>query len=287
MKAILRVAPGMPHQARIMQAFETGLRSHRIACEYAPPGAPRQGDFEVAWSAKNAKACTPPFLVLDAGYINGTGDDYVKNRMRYISANWDGAHGDGRTPPHCLADRWDDLAIELPKWKRKKRKALILAQHPNDVASGVNHRRWVEQLAERLAGQYAEVQVRPHPLVEQSGPLSDDLQWADHAYTYASTSAVEAVLAGVPTWTYSQSSIAWPVTAHEERAWTGDRTDWCHQLAYRQWTLGEILSGVAWDWLQWGLRYDETNEPDLTLLDPATSAEIPVDENEPDRSPDL
>ena len=102
--------------------------------------------------------------------------------------------------------------------------------------------------------------IRRHPVNAASkNTLAEDLEDTRVMVTWCSTSAVEAVLAGVPTVAFDEYSVAWDVTSHDliEEPWRGDREQWCYDLAYRQWTKGELAGGAAWEWFKYAMECND------------------------------
>jgi hypothetical protein len=103
------------------------------------------------------------------------------------------------------------------------------------------------------------VKFRPHPkAIEKgfrhapigtqpcAGTLGDALDRAAVAVTWNSNAGVDAVLAGVPLVTMDDGSMAREVSSHRIGALARpDRTAWAHRLAWKQWTIAEIMSGAA------------------------------------------
>lgn len=102
---------------------------------------------------------------------------------------------------------------------------------------------------------------KPHPALRFKMPhlnagykiimdgINETLEIASHVFTYSSNTAVDAVLAGVPSFSFSENSMAWDVTEHTPGVMPKpvDRDKWCAWLAWRQWTWEEIRNGQAWD----------------------------------------
>ena len=66
--------------------------------------------------------------------------------------------------------------------------------------------------------------------------------------TFNSNTGVEGVLAGVPTVTMDEGAMAYPVTGHKlVDIVTPDRMAWAYALAWKQWRMEEMFSGVCWD----------------------------------------
>ncbi len=242
----------MAHQIHAMDMLADCLirEGHEIVvCEKAGP----EVDFAVVWGKKNEhRANGRPWLCLEAGYINGNTGDYHVDRRRFISTGWCGMHGRAYPTPVRPSDRWDALNIELVPWRMGGRYALILGQHPGDAASAGCR---PDEITEQALSVYDKVRVRPHPLLNPNlRTLADDLEGARVAITWNSTAAVEAVIAGIPTVTLDEGSIAWPVTSHVVgETYTGSREMWCYNLAYRQWTHDELRSGEAWETIKHGI----------------------------------
>lgn len=227
-----------------MEALAAGMAAYGDVGECSAGYAP--ADFVAVWGRRPRPPEYRHRLYLEAGYINGTGPDYVRNRLRFISAEWDGLGNGAASVGLCPPDRWEALGLELSPWRRTLRlrpRLLVLEQNPGDTTANP------EALDAAISGRY-EVRRRPHPTVGGCRPLAEDLAWADCAITWCSTAAVEAVIAGVPTVTLSPEAVARPVCAASlsdlARVPGIDRLPWAHSLAYRQWTFEELASGEAW-----------------------------------------
>jgi len=86
-------------------------------------------------------------------------------------------------------------------------------------------------------------------------PLQQDLHDAWAVVVYNSNAAVEALQAGVPVfvtcpWASTASMGLSDLSKISEPYYPVDRVKFLWALAYRQWTLQEIASGVAWKALQ-------------------------------------
>lgn len=229
-----------------MEALAAGIVAAgdkaQLAAEWGGEGS---ADVLVAWGNR-CPVDHPHKLLLEAGYINGSGPHYVDNRLRFISTSWNKLHGqsDGFQGVY-KSDRWRQLGIKLRKWRADGDYVLVLDQHPGD-ATAPDARVW-EAIVERVANG-RQVVRRPHPLVGVSPPMAEHLDGALCALTWSSTAAIESVIAGVPTITAHDSCIARPVTSDVgAKLFTGDRRKWAHSLAYRQWTHSELRSADSWD----------------------------------------
>jgi len=257
MNVLLNPKERAAHQVAVMKALESGLHRHGVGTLFGDAVSWEAADALVVWGAKNVPAGIDiPYLVLEAGYINGQSGDYVADRLRFVSAGWNGMHGRADPlPSDCPPDRWDALGVELAPWDDSGEYVLICGQHPGDAAAPGCDERWAAETY--LAGNLGlRVVYRPHPLTAPDlPPLSESLACACQCVTWNSTAAVEAVIAGVPTVALDRGSIAWEVASHAvlEPLWMGNRDRWAYNLAYRQWTLAELADGTAWEYLRYGL----------------------------------
>ena len=133
---------------------------------------------------------------------------------------------------------------------------MILGQVAGDAAVPAGYDKVLDGMAKAAREHYGAVRVRRHPLMEKpERSLTADLAGAERAITWTSNSAVDAVLAGVPTIALNPGCIAWPVTSHQlgDPLFTGDRDAWCYDLAYRQFTHDELANGEAWRHIRYGI----------------------------------
>lgn len=186
---------------------------------------------------------------------------YVGDRFFYTSLGWNGLNGYASFPqaPKDNGERFSKHGGRIAPWKTGGDNILILGQVPNDASlKGLDllpfYKEWA-RAAQKAHG--LPVFFRQHPDVSRrgiaqyvrgaevsSGSLSDALASAALCVTFNSNSAVEAVLAGVPTVAVDEGSMAWPVTSHTVSSIIRpDRESWASDLAWAQWSLEEIESG--------------------------------------------
>ena len=194
-------------------------------------------------------------LVMERGYIG--------NRFSLSSLAWNGLNGYGEFPniENCDSARFDNVATLKP-WKHDGEYVLIMGQVPGDASlRGRNLMPWYESVAVLAADFYGlPVLFRPHPVAIKRGArqqprhtqvcradsLEKSMSKAAVVITYNSNSAVDAVLAGVPTIAYDAGSMAYPVTAHSiGELVRPDRQQWANDLAWCQWSIDEIRDGTA------------------------------------------
>ncbi len=256
-KAFLHFRLHAAHQLEAMSALAVGLKNHGISSKLGNSLCGiDEADFVVSWGDKLPAQIQIPRLILEAGYINGQSGDYVRDRLQFISTGWNGLHGradSGRLD--CPSDRFDGLGIELSPWRTGGNYALICGQHPGDSCAPTTE--MTKKIADEVQRVYLEYRFRPHPLIANTmRPLRDALADARVCVTWNSTSAIEAVIAGVPTIALDRGSMAWDVTSHavSDELFRGDRSQWAYNLAYRQFTHDELASGVAWEVISDGFR---------------------------------
>lgn len=195
-------------------------------------------------------------LVMERGYLG--------DRTAWTSLAWNGLNGRGvassAADPARFLRHFPDL---LKPWRENEEGyVLLIGQLPGDLAvRHMDFNAWATLTAAGLGSYGFDVRYRPHPLAELAVPaaltgvrlmaersLRAALEGAASCVTFNSNAAVEAVLAGVPTYAIDRGSIAWDVAAHSiyEPPVRPGREDWAARLAWRQWTAEEIAAGDAW-----------------------------------------
>lgn len=202
------------------------------------------------------------------------------NQHEYLRIGLNGAFFDdadfcnANSPP----DRWEELSktynLKLAPYRTQGRHVLLVGQTPNDASlRGLDMLEWLEVTANSLKRLTDRpIVIRPHPLrlsksvkrLHQSfardrqisidfpprGTIFDALKDCWVSVCYSSSSAVDSLLAGVPSITLAPMSIAWPVTDHDlnhvNKPTLHPREQWLYDLAYAQWKVDEILSGDVW-----------------------------------------
>jgi hypothetical protein len=210
-----------------------------------------------------------PLLVMERGYVG--------DRFHWTSLGWNGLNGRAVFPKIDLSEEHATGASLARLWKahgsgwRPWRPigtppdappgyALILGQVPSDAAcKNVNlpyqYRQWFNFLVQRGHT----VKFRPHPKALHApsgihrssytrGTLAEDLAGAKFTVSWNSNSSVDSILAGVPSVTFDQGSMAWSVSSHDlaNPVTMPSRTEWAAQLAWCQWQPSELADGTAW-----------------------------------------
>lgn len=246
-----RAAHQLSHQA----ALADGLAAHGINPMLAYSNTARTKHV-ACWGwrvGKALRAAGHEVLVIERGYLG--------DRFEWSSLAWNGLNGHGQFGQLPADQTRFAENFSMSPWKSGGEYVLIMGQVPGDASlQGRDMMPWYEQAARTAAEKYGlPVQFRPHPLAirkghkqqlkgaaQSIGELADALAGAAVVITFNSNSGVDAVLAGVPTVTADQGSMAWPVAGHAigEIA-KPDRTAWASRLAWCQWRIEEIRSGAA------------------------------------------
>jgi len=186
----------------------------------------------------------------------------------HFRVGFDHVHRGGRfCPAIARTDRAKAMGLTLAPWKPGAAPVIIAGQLPGDFSlDGVDITEWVTDVADHVQRvSRRPLIIRPHPFdyspdwlqvcaalgAEISRePLQHDLARAGTWIAYTSGSAVDAVMAGVPTICMSEANFAWDVSSHSlaslDKPWIGERSQWLENLAHAQWTNDEIGEGLCW-----------------------------------------
>ncbi|MGU3575474.1 hypothetical protein ACLBWZ_08070 [Brucellaceae bacterium C25G] len=239
-------------------ALRRGMERAGIKTLIGPKWKPSKADIAVIWSWKRpqiietAKRKNTPLIVMERGFI--------QPRNEWVSLALNGFNNRGYFPPaNDGGKRWEEhFSHHLRPWQERKGYALLIGQVPGDSSlNGLDIVKWAQSRTDALLKAGQTVVYRPHPLADTPVPdgtvcsrrdLQTDLKHAGFVVTFGSTTAVEAVLAGVPVCVEDKGSVAYPMGSHhiDEPLKRPDRTRWCHDLAWRQWSINELKNGMAW-----------------------------------------
>ena len=138
---------------------------------------------------------------------------------------------------------WVDEVIE--KLKPHTNRKIKLRPHPNHAIKCAND----------MANKHPQIEVTS--VTKGGGPTADyrftfleELQNCWAVVTHNSTAAVDAATYGIPVFLTSDLCLAWDVGNADfnkiESPTTPDRTQWLNDLAYANWTIDEVKSGMVW-----------------------------------------
>lgn len=263
MKAVIHYHVGWEHQELAAQRMAAGLQRHGIDIVFETNDRPVEADMVALWAWKRpavleaAQKSGTPILLMERGHIQPI--------KEWISCGLNGV-GNRGIYPKCTDDgaRWNKLfSHHLKPWRQDGNYALVCGQMPGDpVLHGADIRKWAQNMVDQLRAKGYAVRFRPHPFLAPLGDhwrpenaeyapvsLAEDLAGARLVVTFNSTTAIESVFAGIPTVTWDIGAMAWNVTTHnlEDTPIRPDRTEWCHDMAWTQWSPEEIENGTMWD----------------------------------------
>lgn len=244
-------------------AIETGLKKAGWRVEKGF-GLPRGGDdLLVTWTRHRGhrESCATAFeaaggrvAVCEEGYIRE-----VRGR-RHFALALDDHNGAGRWRVGD-ARRWESFGIAPAPWRRGGRTILLREQRGIGSARMASPPLWHDDAARRLERlTQRPVVFRPHPrsrlyaaAAKAQPPLDAALAEAHAVVTWASSLAVQALIAGVPVFYEAPHIVcAGACTRGLEEIDDPPRPDRrpaFERLAWAQWSLDEIASGDAFRFL--------------------------------------
>jgi len=197
-------------------------------------------------------------IVLEKGYIK---------RDIYYAAGWGGLNGRADfCNKNSPGDRWYALDTWMNQIERRScGVVLVCGQVPHDASvQHINYRHWVQstltELSEKLPEGVRAV-FRPHPLAPglvdpvpgvefSTRSLEDDLLRAQMVVTYNSNTGVDAALAGIPVYAADIGSMVYTIASHTlDKLFiprSSDQLQWAKDIAYAQWTIEEMKTGMPW-----------------------------------------
>jgi len=271
----------------LLRAFATGAERHGYGVQWRNPKYATDTDgtspdvaVVLGWKG-NSRLIAEAYMVegipvvcLELGYLrraSATRLDCYRQEDCYYQV---GVGGPCRLPSGpCPGDRFTSLGI-TPQHHRARRgnAILILGQVPSDGQhglSGADLLSWYLGAVGTMREQSERpILFRPHPQAPILGgwrvtrsiqvtpadePLSEAFARANVAVTVNSTSGTEAMIAAVPVICDPCAMYApWCETdlTRVESPRRENRMDYFRRLAYAQWTLAEMRSGAAWEYVE-------------------------------------
>lgn len=219
------------------EAFSAGLRSLGYSVTDGTTLTPEPGDVLVTWNRINignaaARAFESRGLPVLVTENASWGNDFAGQSWLTLAR---ARHNTAGCFPVGGPERWDGLGMELEPW-RTCGEVVILPQR-GIGAYGMPHG-WGERARARYGGR-----IRQHPGMRACVPLEQDLARAGHVVTWGSGAAIKALLLGIPVVSEMPGWIG------EQDNTDGGRLAMFRRLAWAQWRLDEISSGVALRWV--------------------------------------
>lgn len=172
----------------------------------------------------------------------------------------------GSTP-----DKWQQISrtlnLSLEPWRRTGNHVLVCGQRDGGWSmKGTDMNQWMLESVQAIRNKTNRpVVVRPHPknpidrtlfagmsnvTISQGTTLEQDLQGAWASVFFNSSSAVAAVLAGIPVFATDPDCVAWSVATHNlsaiENPELPAREQWLWDLAAAHWTDHESQQGLIY-----------------------------------------
>ncbi len=249
-------------------AFMSGLRAAGYDAHTGAPYGVERGDVVLMWNryaefheiACRAEAQGATVLVAENGYVGPGGVSPHSQAERSVYALAIGGHNGGGTWRVGGPERWAALGVPLKPWRTEGGHILVCPNRSFGRPDLIMPTRWAEDVKRRLeAATRREVRVRAHPgNAPAKVPLAEDLQGCWAMAIWSSSAGVAALTAGVPVlceapaWICKGGALdsvdaieGWPSDEIRARAWTGIRLAQLERLAWAQWHVEEIASGVA------------------------------------------
>jgi hypothetical protein len=262
-KVCILASPNAKHQQAHAEAMKLGMETHGLSAMIIATQTQVDADVVVCWGWRIGQqhvARGRRVLVMERGYLG--------DRFAWTSLGWDGLNGRARfSEQRDDGERFrENFGHLMQPWRIGGEYVLIVGQVPGDAAlQGKCLRSWYVQQAERASKRYGlPVKFRPHPLAARrggpssihgaqtlGGELSEALGGAALVITYNSNTGVESILAGRPTVAVDAGSMVNGIALQDIPpsldVFEPDRETWANRLAWRQFRLSEVQSGLAWD----------------------------------------
>lgn len=184
-------------------------------------------------------------VVAENGYL-GMDENGLQN---YALARH--AHNGAGTWNIGETDRFAALGIELKPWREIGNHILVCPNRSFGMPGMMMPPNWANEARKRLQKiTNRDIRVRPHPgNIAPKKPLIDDLAGAWAVVIWASSAGVQALVHGIPVisespfWICKSACIGFDEL--ESPGQKPDRLSALKMLAWAQWTLAEIESGLA------------------------------------------
>lgn len=247
-------SPGKRKALKLCTAFAAGCGGR-----VAPIGQPklqRGAAFVYGWTEhtvaliRQCQAQAIDWYYGDNGYYFGRGKFFRVSRNALMH------DGTGAAGP----ERFEAFGLELKPWRKDGDHILITTQSELFYRArlGTTRAAWSRQVVERLRQHTGrEIVICDKPAAKDIGsrqPHADcfeallDKAWA--LITHSSSTAVKAILDGVPVFSLASSMVSCmglhDLSRIEEPIYPDGREQWLWNLAANQWTREEMANGTCW-----------------------------------------
>ncbi len=185
---------------------------------------------------------------IDHGYMKrGYYDGYFRVSKNGLQADWWSDENAEKYP----ADRFRSMGVKPTPWK-KNGTHIVFAPIATAVANlrGIHPGEWNGVVRDEIK-RWTD---RPVVVKEKQSdvPIGEALKDAWCLVTYSSNTAIDAILAGIPTVVLGPSAaepVSWGLSDIEVPHYP-DIEPWLNWLAYQQWTLEEMKRGECWAYVK-------------------------------------
>lgn len=245
------------HQSEHARAMALGLSE--IGVDSKIVSYPHELDtrYVAVWGWRQGKELRErghDVLVMERGYIG--------DRFKYTSLGWNGLNGYATFPSYeyDAGNRFRDHGGIIKPWSKEGHYTLIMGQVRNDASlKGLDLTSWYQDIADSIRKErQIDVRFRPHPesvrrggytnipgIENISGSLEEALSGSLFTVAYNSNSCLDSILAGKPCLAGDKGTMAWDLCMRGiKKISYPERESTVHRIAWTQWTLGEIASGL-------------------------------------------
>ena len=252
-----------PEPSLRAKCFVNGLRSLGYDARIGFPNSAKDCDVLVTWNrygaaherAVEVERRGGKVLVTENGYIGagGTSPKYDLDggmAMGHYVALARGAHNGGGEWFSNGPDRWAQLGVTLAPWRTDGDYILVCPNRSFGQPGRIQPANWEHDVCARLKRHTKRpIKLRVHPGGNKPRtPIEADLRAAWAVVIWHSTAGVHALVEGVPVLCDAPAWILKPVAGTIEQVDSPlmpDREPHFHRLAWAQWTLAEVATGVA------------------------------------------
>lgn len=244
-----------PHQIKSAKALKAGLSLHGVNSRIISSSLMVRSKTVACWGWRKGKQLRDSgknVLVMERSYIG--------DRFHYYSLGWNGLNGHATFPeyPDDGGERFRSQGGIIKPWKKDGKYVLILGQVKKDASlQGMDIKDWYLEIAEKAKVHGLPVYFRPHPdawrrggyenigIPELKGTLDDALSGSKFTIAFNSNSCLDSILAGVPCYAGDKGTMAYDLCMKDiGEIIYPDRESLVHKIAFTQWTLDEIASGL-------------------------------------------
>lgn len=265
MKTATLLFQNRPHYR--VDAFTRGLKRAGYEVQHTTRKQPEPGDVLVIWNRMRGRGHTlaeqweragADVLVVENGYI---GRDERGGKLFAMACNHHLGRGEWRVGD---ADRWQSHGIELRPWRQYGERVVMLPQRGIGEHGIAMPGAWVTDAMQRLKRLTDRpIHIRRHPGAVKHEPYND-FDNCHCVVTWASGAAIKAICYGIPAvygldgWIASPAALALSEVERKhgnlENLLTcdGARVRMLERLAWAQWSIAEIETGFAFDWIMGG-----------------------------------